>query len=322
MNILNNTINPLLVKGFILFIDNIKILLYKNNSKIFELINFDDDKIYTEPLLYSYFNNKTDLKIELGSILIGYKKAKKQNIKIKTDEFGRIYIPNIGWFSTSEKNQNLIFSKDSNEFLKNEKKINHKFEPIALIENTKIELLQYQIPLLKQCYYDVDSKTIEVEIEKITKKQITNLTKAYNLIKSHCSSQYELIEKYASKCVIFNVDTHQRNSFATKQAHGIAFYNAYQDDYDEVFFVDDIAHQTGHVIFNTLLFEPTDFFKIDKNTVLEKITMPNGDLIENRDLHVIFHALYTYYTSFICLDACLENNAFQGKQKHEEVMNK
>ena len=47
--------------------------------------------------------------------------------------------------------------------------------------------------------------------------------------------------------------------------------------------------------------------------------MPNGDLIENRDLHVIYHALYTYYTSFTCLDACLQNNAFVGKQKHEAM---
>jgi hypothetical protein len=49
------------------------------------------------------------------------------------------------------------------------------------------------------------------------------------------------------------------------------------------------------------------------------IKLPDGSIIENRDLYVIFHALYTYYTSFLCLDACLENNAFVGKQKHEAI---
>ncbi len=73
------------------------------------------------------------------------------------------------------------------------------------------------------------------------------------------------------------------------------------------------------MIFNTLLLESSEYFKIDKSTIIETITMPNGDFIENRDLHVIFHALYTYYTSFLCLDTCLENNVFVGRQKHETM---
>tara|TARA_B110000503_G_C7145266_1_gene412635 strand:- start:1142 stop:1417 length:276 start_codon:yes stop_codon:yes gene_type:complete len=89
MNTLNSTINPLLEKGFILFIDNIKILLYKNDSKIFELIDFENDYIYKEPLFYSFFNSKTNLDIELGSILVGFQKNENHNLIIKTDEFGR-----------------------------------------------------------------------------------------------------------------------------------------------------------------------------------------------------------------------------------------
>jgi hypothetical protein len=139
------------------------------------------------------------------------------------------------------------------------------------------------------------------------------------LIKEHIPTQYELIEKYAPKCVVFNFDTYQRNSFATLSAQGIGFFNAYQDNYDEVFFVDDIAHQTGHVILNVMIYESNQFFRKDKKTVLEIINMPDGSLIEKRDLHVVFHALYTYYTSFICLDACLENNVWEGKQKHEAI---
>jgi hypothetical protein len=179
--------------------------------------------------------------------------------------------------------------------------------------------LKYSIPLLKQFYFNTENELLDVEIEKITQNHTNNITKAYNLIKEYVPTQYELIEKYAPKCVIFNVDTYQRNSFATLSAQGIGFYNAYQEDYDEVFFVDDIAHQTGHVIFNVMIYEAKLFFKKDKNTILEIINLPDGTFVENRDLHVIFHALYTYYTSFLCLDACLENNVWVGKQKHEAM---
>ena len=180
-------------------------------------------------------------------------------------------------------------------------------------------MLKYPIDLLKPFYFNTENELLDVEIENITKKQIKNLTKAYQLIKEDIPHQFKLIEKYAPKCVIFNVDTYQRNSFATLSAQGIGFYNAYQDDYDEVFFVDDIAHQTGHVLFNVMIYDAEQFFKISRNTILEVITMPDGGFIENRDLHVIFHALYTYYTSFICIDACLESNVWKGKQKHEAI---
>jgi hypothetical protein len=312
-------IKPLLEQANLKTVECVKILLYKNDDMVFEKVNFDDDKTYQDPLFYAYFNNKNEKITDLNQILFGYKKVFDKNIAFNTDEFGRIYVPNFGWLITNLENKQVRFSRNTNELFYGEIKIEFTLENIEYIENTSIEILKYQIPLLRQCYFNVDSEKIDVEIEKITTKQRANLNEAYGLIKKYVPSQFELIETYAPKCVIFNVDTFQRNSFATKQAHGIGFFNSYQDDYNVVFFVDDIAHQTGHVIFNTLLFDTSEYFNVDKNTVLEVINMPNGDFIENRDLYVIFHALYTYYTSFLCLDSCISNNAFD-KIKRQEAM--
>lgn len=297
---------------------NIKILLYKNNNKIFDILNFENEEIYKEPLLFAYFNNKLNNNQTLESFVYGYSVI-DIFFKVFTDEYGRVYIPNIGWFHTKHKQESLDFDKSSFKLFRNNIAIDFEFEKIEIINGTTIELLKFPIPILKQFYYNSENKLLDVEIEDITKKQIKYLTLAYNLIKKYVPTQYELIKEYAPKCVIFNFDTYQRNSFATLSAQGIGFFNAYQDNYDEVFFVDDIAHQTGHIIFNVMIYESKRFFKKDKNTVLEIINMPDGSLIEKRDLHVIFHALYTYYTSFICLDACLESNVWEGKQKHEAI---
>ena len=318
-NNLYDIISPTLKNNLEFSINNIKILLYKGDNEIFEHIDFNNDKIYQESLLHSFYKNKKGEITTLEQIIIGYKNTINKEINVTTDEFGRIYIPNVGWFTTTLINQNLVFSNENKELFKDSIKLDYKFESIEFIKNTNIEILKYQIPLLKQCYINVEKQLIDVEIENVTNNHLQNITKAYNLIKTNCPNQYELIEKYAPKCVIFNVDTYQRNSFASKYAYGIGFFNAYQEDYDEVFFVDDIAHQTGHTIFDTLLFDPLYIFKIDCKTILETIKMPNGDLIENRDLLVISHALYTYYTSFNCLNNCLENNVFTGKQKHEAM---
>ena len=319
---MNNTIytiiKPNLVEGNAKLIENIKILLYKQNQDIFEILDFENEVIYKEPLLFAYFNNKSTQILSIETIICGYS-DRNRIIELISDEFGKIYLSNVGWLLTKNTNDCFVFDKSDLKLFKKDIEVEFIFEKIELIENTSIELLKYSIPLLKQFYFNTEKELLDVEIEKITQKHLKNITKAYNFIKEYVPTQYKLIEKYAPKCVIFNVDTYQRNSFATLSAQGIGFYNAYQEDYDEVFFVDDIAHQTGHVIFNVMIYEAERFFKISKSTILEVISMPDGSFIENRDLHVIFHALYTYYTSFLCLDACLENNVWKGKQKHEAI---
>ena len=57
----------------------------------------------------------------------------------------------------------------------------------------------------------------------------------------------------------------------------------------------------GHVIFNTVTYDITKFLKISSTTILETINLPNGIPVEKRSIPIIFHALYTYYTTFICL---------------------
>ena len=318
MNILKESNNPFLEMGSFKLSQNIKILLYKKNAIIFDFLDFEKEKPYKEPLLFAYFNGKDNEKKGVENIIYGFS-DKEITFQLFSDEFGKVYLPNVGWFLTNKKNDVFDFDKLNFKLLNENKKVDFIFEKLEIIENTSIELLKYPVELLKQFYYNTENELLDVEIENITRKHLKNVTKAYQLIKQYVPIQFELIEKHAPKCVIFNVDPYQRNSFATLSAQGIGFYNAYQVDYDEVFFVDDIAHQTGHVLFNVMIYEAESFFKISRNTILEVITMPDGSFIENRDLHVIFHTLYTYYTSFTCIDACLENNVWEGKQRHEAM---
>ncbi|WNI37305.1 hypothetical protein [Chryseobacterium sp. SG20098] len=316
---MNNPLQPILLpfleQGLETQNQNIKLLLYKLNSDIFDYLDFESETIYQEPLFFSYFNKSDSSIVQLEQILAGFSCDNK--FLVQTDDFGRLYIPNIGWFITNKNNTGLVFYKKEMLLEKDGIKVDFTLESFSLIENTSIEILKYPIPLLEQCFFNVDKKLIEVEIKEITEKHLLHLTKAYQLIKKIIPTQFQLLEKYANKCMIFNVDTYERNSFATMKAAGIGFYNAYQEDYDEVFFVDDIAHQTGHVIFYTLLSNVEDFFKVPKETILETLELSDGTFIEKRDLYVLFHAFYTYYTSLTCLDACLDAGDFDKRQIHE-----
>src|SRR5690606_36576558 len=99
---------------------------------------------------------------------------------------------------------------------------------------------------------------------------------------------------------------------------GCAFINAFQEEYNEVFFIEDIAHQCGHVIFNTYLAAKPNIFKIDSNSNIaspEEVEQFN----EERSLFVVMHAMYTYDSILKCLSNCAENNVFEDHKLHELI---
>jgi len=282
--------------------DTIKILIFKESPSLLEKINFEDDNTYLEPLLFAYFNSKENLfsKGALNEILQGYFKI-EEKIKIKyTFNKNEIaYIPKIGYFRKDEINP---------------------FDNIIILPNTNFEVITHQIINLKYIFKDFNNNVIDESKITISKMLYEDnkksLSTALSHIKQYTNNHYSLIEKCCKKIVLFETDPKNTNSFATINAHGIAFLNIYQKEYDEVFFIDDIAHQTGHIIMTTLTFKRKDYFLIDENLNINNITNKHN---EYRSFYILYHALYTYYTSTLCLDNCLSNNCFNKKQEYEAI---
>lgn len=309
-------------KGYIL--EHMKIMLYKENPTLFELLDFDNDQIFNEPLLFAYFYYKGNKKVTLEQILYGHIEQSKRpdSFNAYVDGNGLIYVPEIGWLKTNLANCDVILAKqDANEFfiLLAGNKISFEFEPISKIDNTPFELINHPHPLLTPHFFDANNKLVDVEIEQITQIQKTNLCKAFQLIKGHVPEFYRLLLQSVLKLVIFNDKSVRRNSFATVSVHGCAFFNAFQPEYDEVFFVEDIAHQCGHVIFNNIVHNNKEVFRVSSETVVKETGLGGFiiNLLEKRTLFVAFHALYTYYSIATCLEACLLKSDLTPRQKHE-----
>lgn len=300
-----NIIEKLCKEGRDYWSNNIKMLLYKQNEDIFDVIDFDNEYIYSDPLLFAYYNNVEDISTNqniLNTILF-YGLNRNQKITIQLDKYEKTYLSNVGWLNNSNKIIIDIYKGQSN------------IEEIHKIPNTDIEILKSPIGLL-DTFYEGNN----VEITKITKKQINNLTKAYFFIKKVAPEHFNLINQYAKKCVIFETNPNNINSFAHRGALGIAFFNAYQSNYDEVFFIDDIAHQTGHVLMHTILFDKKKIFKIDdENTKIQDYSINTKNIKDTRNVEVWFQALFTYYASFLCLDKCIEGKVFDEKQEFEAI---
>lgn len=294
-------------------IDNIKLILYKRDNTIFESIQFDKDEIYSDPFLFAGISSTS--KMDLTTLLWGYQNAEKQKnpLTIVTDQNGLIYIPNIGYFITNQINEEIqVVSGDVYTIWKNDLPIDFKFEsPLKIHDH--FELLAHPLNLLNECFQDESGNDIPIEITEITKKHFTNLQKALDKIRTHAPKRYELIKKTTSRMVIFNDVSMRRNSFAIHSVHGCGFFNAYEEDYNEVFFIEDVAHQCGHVIFNAYLATKPEIFRADKEL---KIVLENSNY-RPRSLYVVVHAMYTYESIFTCFDGCLSGNNFSGNKLHE-----
>lgn len=292
----------LIVNNKMALINSMKVLIYREDKTILNNLVFEDDSVFLEPLLFAYFNSGKNRLIPsaiLKELLQGYYNNKKKiKINYSYNENEIAYIPKRGYF---------IKGSDT------------PFSPIIMIKNSKIEVLRYPIQLLQNIFKlasknKINNKNIIMD-DILFNKNINFLTNAFRFIKESSSEHFNLIEQCCKKCIMFNTDPINTNSFATINAHGIAFFNVYQEEYDEVFFIDDIAHQTGHIILTTLFYDKEAIFKIDETLEIELVIKKK----DHRTINVLFHALYTYYTSFMCLDNCLENNFFDEKQKKETI---
>lgn len=103
------------------------------------------------------------------------------------------------------------------------------------------------------------------------------------------------------------------NSFGSMSAHGAVFFNV-PEDADEVFFLEDLAHQCTHVAFNAMTHDRRRYLSADPHQSL-------GDLIkdaaERRSLYTVFHALYTYVVIADVLRTMLNTGELDERQHHE-----
>ena len=99
-------------------INTIKLLIYKEYSSLLEKIDFDDDEIFLEPLLFSYFNNIKDnnfTKEMLTEIMQGYfvekehKNVAKATTKINDNFFmTKVFLEIIKEFFVFTRIEGLI----------------------------------------------------------------------------------------------------------------------------------------------------------------------------------------------------------------------
>lgn len=296
--------------------DTIKTLLYRTSPALFDLLSFYDEETFLEPQLFAYFTLKQP-QIKLMQIVFGYIKndLKPEIISVFADEGGVIEMPNIGYFVTDATNRELTLYWNSGPetcvFKDGDNTVAYKFNDIIRVAGTPIQVCQFNNPLLERFYMNEVGEAVSIEVARITRKHLRHLDTALEIIKSVNTHCYEDILKVTRKVLVFKGQ--QPNSFATISAHGTAFLNA-DEEHDEVFFIEDLIHQCGHVMFSALTLDKKEFLKLDADTPLNVFT---GNDRETRTVYSAFHGIFTEALMSLCLNSCYEKEVFVGSRRHE-----
>jgi hypothetical protein len=277
-------------------IDNLKILTLKTlGENYLEIIDFENDYIFQEPLLYAYFNleNHTDNKDILKEILQGYEIKPKNEIStnhaLNTDNVA--YIPNLGYYN----------------------KDNQKIDDLLFVED--LEVLKEIHPLLHPYLFEsykghITNRT--PNFNSVWDDHIVKLEKALKIIKMELPDFH--IDFKSANFRIFIHDNPKILNFTTIQTLGQLYFYA-TPDATLMYFIEELIHQGAHNMLYHLTHPKTDFFKIDaENIIMRELTKQDWDY---RDVYGAFHGVYTVYKRLECYDILIQNDVLSSKDKHE-----
>lgn len=277
-------------------IDTIKVLTFKEDNSLFEKIDFEDDNIFLEPLLFSYFNSKKDGKFPTGimkEILRGYyKKNEKVKVKYSFNKNKIAYLPKIGYFQDGQKEIfEEILIKDDFEILK-------EIHPTQ--EKYFIEASEGHV---------IDNNPSH---NSVWKDNCKVLFEAIDIIKEHIPEFYkELV--FANRRIYLH-DNPKILNFTTLETLGTLYFYVLGEQ-NVIYFIEELIHQGAHNYLYYVVHNREDFFKIDiDNLNMRDYSKQQWDY---RTIYSAFHGLFTVSRRVKYFDKLLQKNIFKGRDKHE-----
>lgn len=289
-------IDELLNQGQFYFIDLIKRMLYKGDEDIFDYIDFDNDAIYTEPLLFSYFNSEEKL-MSLDQILFGYSNKSRRKFSVSSNDRGVVFLPNHAYLYTKLSSDLIDFEcseKDEIILTKNGIEVEFRFEEIIYSSICPtLEITDVIDSFASLNFYNWDGRDEKKMREFVAQsevdvcKYLPMITEALEILKQVLPDEYDRYEKTVRRIVLFS--NNSLRNFATRSAQGTVFLNV--NEYSNVtFFLEEFIHQASHNVFNVATYDTKSYFVVDPDDIVGKYSDSKSD---HRTLYGAFHGIYT-----------------------------
>lgn len=294
-------------------------LLNSDHERLYSLVE-DNPSAFREALLASYYNPGLIPSLPVEQILYGYitdkEKILAQTFPVKSDKNGIVYMPRLGYFYTHFPEKELFVrykGKGVYEILDADQNPLPEvvFKTVIYLGDSNIELTAETNPIITQFFRNPDE---DLKINE-SEKSYTALSNALALIQKHFPFFYEWLNDTVSNIVLFN--STQRNSFASLYIKGAAFINMRNQVPNEMFFLEEITHQCGHVLFYPMSIDRQALFTCDYATPMSEIS---GIQADDRDVINAFYAFFPQYFGDSIFDQVLDRNLVTNEEHLAELM--
>lgn len=275
-------------------------------SPIARLLDYANDETFLEPWLFAFLSSQ-DAGPTLEQVLFGalLDRSLLPEFTVHSNSRGTVFLPGIGYKDKDAASCRMVLGHEE---------VHDEVLDRRAIAGANIELCLEDDALIQ--FIMRESGGHDFSIDRIdVQKNANTLDRAFEAMELFVQDLCKLIKKVTRRIVLFRSE--QLDSFATIRAHGAVFLNlSNQKDTTEVFFIEDLAHQCGHVMFNAMTTNRSDYLAIDPATPLSQLT---GAKDESRDVYTALHGVFTEALMCIALHSCMEIETFSESKRHELI---
>jgi len=266
--------------------------VYDDARDVFDRLDFDDDATFLEPAAFAAAATGTTSPAELALVFAA--SARPAELTATTDTEGRVFLPGLGYLGGLEPSTSLRLARDDAS------PVGYgPGWPIPLADwrvSDATTLLPYPAPLL-----EVALPAAIDGVENAAKAHREPLERALSLIRSGWPELADAIGRVVRYVVVF--DDPALNSFAAPPVHGAAFLDVAHGT-TPAYFVEDLAHQCGHVLF-TAAWEGAEPLVEDPDA--DVATLLGRD--DHRTIEVALHGMVTQTLMVAMLERLLDSDA-------------
>lgn len=153
-------------------------------------------------------------------------------------------------------------------------------------------------------------------VNSVDPVHLSHLQCALHWIDAHCPWVAEALSWSLRGVLLYQAPS--PNSFASLRVHGMVFLNV-PDWADTIFFLEDIAHQSAHVIFTAMSAEHLYRYLLvgDATRWCDLPSTPAEDANDERPVYVTLHAVVTYVLICSVLSSVRAEPSLTPRQRHE-----
>lgn len=262
-----------------------------------------DDEQLLEPVAFAAAARGSASEDEFELAYVGALPPRERPVEltVRADGEGRAFLPGLGFLTSLRPSAPARLTLDASSPV--------SYSAPGANATSLIEwrvraagpfLLRYPVPDLERAGASQPGALPGVEESTLASRAtLTASFQRLDAVWPRLSSLIGLVTRYI---VIFHGSG--QNSFAKTSAHGVAFLNAALGG-SEAFFIEDLAHQCGHIIFTAVWHGAEPLLSVPSDTGVDTLT----GRPDHRTLEVALHGMVTQSLMVAALDKILASGA-------------